>query len=133
MNCKQFYASKKKPLALIAERTWAIPPPDISEESDLSSDSEDEFPLCRDTDNEADEGTVPEISSAESEGSDVDGILTADTDIDQLSATSSSVKGKNMFISVLFLFSLYRYILKVLIVLKVVIVLLDWFSFFEKF
>ena len=133
MNCKQFYASKKKPLALIAERTRAIPPPDISEKSDLSSDSEDEFPLCRDTDNEADEGTVPEISSAESEGSDVDGILTADTDIDQLSATSSSVKGKNMFISVLFLFSLYPYILKVLIVLKVVIVLLDWFSFFEKF
>ena len=74
-----------------------------------------------------------EISSAESEGSDVDGILTTDTDIDQLSATSSSVKGKNMFISVLFLFSLYPYILKVLIVLKVVIVLLDWFSFFEKF
>ena len=133
MNCKQFYASKKKPLALIAERTRAIPPPDISEKSDLSSDSEDEFPLCRDTDNEADEGTVPEISSAESEGSDVDGIFAADTDIDQLSATSSSVKGKNMFISVLFLFSLYPYILKVLIVLKVVIVLLDWFSFFEKF
>ena len=76
---------------------------------------------------------MPEISSAESEGSDVDGILAADTDIDQLSATSSSVKGKNMFISVLFLFSLYSYILKVLIVLKVVIVLLDWFSFFEKF
>ena len=76
---------------------------------------------------------MPEISSAESEGSDVDGILAADTDIDQLSATSSSVKGKNMFISVLFLFSLYPYILKVLIVLKVVIVLLDWFSFFEKF
>ena len=74
-----------------------------------------------------------EISSAESEGSDVDGILTTDTDIDQLSATSSSVKGKHMFISVLFLFSLYPYILKVLIVLKVVIVLLDWFSFFEKF
>ena len=76
---------------------------------------------------------MPEISSAESEGSDVDGILAADTDIDQLSATSSSVKGKNMFISVLFLFSLYPYILKVLIVLKVVIVLLDWFSFIEKF
>ena len=97
MNCKQFYASKKKPLALIAERTLAIPPPDISEESDLSSGSEDEFPLCRDTDNEADEGTVPEISSAESEGSDVDGILATDRDIDQLSATSSSVKGKNMY------------------------------------
>ena len=97
LNCKQFYASKKKPLALIAERTCTIPPPDISEKSDLSSDSEDEFPLCRDTDNEADEGTVPEISSAESEGSDVDGIFAADTDIDQLSATSSSVKGKNMY------------------------------------
>ena len=40
---------------------------------------------------------MPEISSAESEGSDVDGILAADTDIDQLSATSSSVKGKNMY------------------------------------
>ena len=97
MNCRQFYASKKKPLALIAERTRAIPPPDISEESDLSSDSEDEFPLCEDTVNEAGEGTVSEISSAESEGSDVDGILPADTDIDQLSGTSSSVKGKNMY------------------------------------
>ena len=40
---------------------------------------------------------MPEISSTESEGSGVDGILTADTDIDQLSATSSSVKGKNMY------------------------------------
>ena len=40
---------------------------------------------------------MPEISSAESEGSDVDGIFAADTDIDQLSATSSSVKGKNMY------------------------------------
>ena len=117
MNCKQFYASKKKPLALIAERTRAIPPPDISEESDLSSGSEDEFPLCRDTDNEADEGTVPEISSAESEGSDVDGILSAETDIDQLSATSNSVKGKNMYsFQLFFLLSLYPYILKVLIV-----------------
>ena len=75
MNCKQFYASKKKPLALIAERTRAIPPPDISEESDLSSDIEDEFPLFRDTDNEVDKDTVPEIRSAESEGIDVDGIL----------------------------------------------------------
>ena len=51
MNCKQFYASKKKSLPLIAERTRAIPPPDISKESDFSCDSEDEFPLCGDTEN----------------------------------------------------------------------------------
>ena len=111
MNCKQFYASKKKPLALIAERTRAIPPPDISEESDLSSDSEDEFPLCGDTENEADEGTVPEISSAESEGSDVDGNLPAGTNIDQLSAASSSVlKVKiSTHSSCFFLFSFHQY------------------------
>ena len=53
MNCKQFYASKKKSFALIAERARAIPPPNISKESDLPSESEDEFPLCGDTDNEA--------------------------------------------------------------------------------
>ena len=104
MNCKQFYSSKKKPLALIAERTRAIPPPDISEESDLSSNSEDEFPLCGDTENEADDGTVSEISSAESEGSDVDGNLPAGTNIDQLSGASSSVKGKNIYSLQLFLF-----------------------------
>ena len=97
MNCKQFYASKKKPLALIAERTRCIPPPDISEEIDLSSDSEDEFPLCGDTENEADEGTVSEISSAESEGTDVDSNLLAGTNIYQLSTASSSVKGKNIY------------------------------------
>ena len=82
MNCKQFYASKKKSLALIAERTRAIPPLDNSDESDLSSDSEDEFPQCEDIDNEADEGTVSEISSAESEGGDVDGNFAADANID---------------------------------------------------
>ena len=100
-----------------------------------SSDSEDEFPLCRDTENKADEGAVPEISSAESEGSDVDGILPADTDIDQLSATSSSFKGKNMYSFQLLFYYLFihTYILMVLIVLKVVIVVLDWFFSFEKF
>ena len=111
MNCKQFYASKKKPVALIAERTRAIPPPDISEESDYCSDSEDEFPLFGDTENEADEGTVSEISSAESEGSDVDGNLPTVTNIDQLSAASSSVKGKNIYSLQLFfvLFYFHRY------------------------
>ena len=58
MNCKQFYGSKKKPLALIAARPRSIPPLDISDESDLSSDSEDESPQCGDIDNKADEGTV---------------------------------------------------------------------------
>ena len=38
-----------------------------------------------------------EISSAESEGSDDDGNLPADTDIDQLSAASSPVEGKNIY------------------------------------
>ena len=58
---------------------------------------------------------MSEISSAESEGSNVDGILPADTDIDQLPGTSSSVKGKNMYsFQLFFLFSLYPYILKVL-------------------
>ena len=61
---------------------------------------------------------MPEISNAESDGSDVDGILTGDTDIDQLSATSISViKGKNMYsFQLFFLFSCYPYILMVLIV-----------------
>ena len=107
MNWKQLYASKKKPLALIAEITCAIPPPNISEESDLSSDNEDEFPLCGDTDNEADEGTVSEISSAESEGSVVVDNLLADTHIDQSSAASGSVKGKNIYsFHLFFIFSL---------------------------
>ena len=58
---------------------------------------------------------MSEISSDESEGSNVDGILPADTDIDQLPGTSSSVKGKNMYsFQLFFLFSLYPYILKVL-------------------
>ena len=43
--------------------------------------------------------------------------LSAETDIDQLSATSNSVKGKNMYsFQLFFLLSLYPYILKVLIV-----------------
>ena len=133
MNCKQFYASKKKPLALIAERTGAIPPPDISEESALSSDSEDQFSLCGDTDNEVDEGTVSEIRSAESEGSDVDGNLpAADTEIDQLSTASSSVKGKNIYSFQLFFCFLFIHTSKRYLTTSV-IVLLDWFSSFEKF
>ena len=82
-----------------------------------------------DTDNETDEGTVSEISSAESKDSDVDGNLPAETDIDQLSAASSSVKGKNIYSFQLFfyfLFILSRYLG------TSVSVLLDWFSPFEK-
>ena len=73
------------------------------------SDSEDEFTLCGDIDNGADKGTVLEISSAESEGSDVDGNLPADTDIDQLSAASSSVKGKNVYSFQLFFSFLFNH------------------------
>ena len=99
---------------MLKKELAAIPPPDISEESDLSSDSEDEFPLCGDTDNGSDEGTVSEISSAESEGSDVHGNLPADTNIDQLSAASTSVKGKNIYsFQLLFLFYFHQYNLKV--------------------
>ena len=44
MNCRNFYC-KKKPVPLIAKYIRNLPPPDVSEESDLSNDSsDDEFP-----------------------------------------------------------------------------------------
>lgn len=51
-----FHASKKKPLALIVERTRVILPPDIFEESNNSDDSENEFSQYGDIRNETDEG-----------------------------------------------------------------------------
>ena len=93
MTWKQFQASKEKPLALLTERIHAAPPLDISEESD----SEDEFPLFGDTDNETNEGKVSEISIAESEGCEMlMVIILTDANTDQLSAGSCSVKGKTI-------------------------------------
>lgn len=43
MNCRSFYGAKKRPLPLIAQRVPDIPPADVSEESYLPSDSDDEM------------------------------------------------------------------------------------------
>lgn len=43
MNCRSFYGAKKRPLPLIAQRVPDIPPPDVSEESYLPSDNNDEM------------------------------------------------------------------------------------------
>ena len=65
MNWRSFYGAKKKPLPLITERVRDIAPPDVSEESDLSSDTDDEMFCGNVTESETEEEIEEENETEE--------------------------------------------------------------------